>query len=160
MSGTSATAFSPDLPTSRGMIVTILHRLAGSPSSGPSVFSDVAEGQYYARAVSWAAANGVVNGYGNGRFGPDDPITREQMAVILRGYARLSGKDVSAQADLSGYRDAGSISAYALESMRWASAQGLINGTSATTLTPAGTATRAQAAVLLRGFCETVLSAG
>lgn len=158
MSGTSATTFGPDLPTSRGMIVTILYRLAGAPASGPSSFTDVADGQYYAKAVSWAATNGVVSGYGNGRFGPNDPITREQMAVILRGYARLNGKDVSAQADLSGYQDEKDISAYALESMRWASAKGLINGTSAVTLTPAGTATRAQAAVIFRGFCETVMS--
>ena len=158
MSGVSATSFGPDLPTSRGMIVAILYRLAGSPASGPSSFTDVADGQYYAKAVSWAAANGVVNGYGNGRFGPDDPITREQMAVILRGYARLNGKDVSAQADLSGYLDEKDVSAYALESMRWASAEGLINGTSAVTLTPAGTATRAQAAVIFRGFCETIMS--
>ena len=157
MSGTSATSFGPDQPTSRGMIVTILYRLAGSPAAGASGFSDVADGQYYAKAVAWASSNGVVNGYGNGRFGPNDPITREQLAVILRGFARLRGRDVGAQANLSGYRDAGKISPYALESLRWASAQGLINGTSDTTLTPNGTATRAQVAVILKNFCENVL---
>lgn len=157
MSGTSATSFGPDQPTSRGMIVTILYRLAGSPAAGASGFADVASGQYYAKAVAWASANGVVNGYGNGRFGPNDPITREQLAVILRGYARLRGQDVSAQANLSGYRDAGKISPYALEPLRWASARGLINGTSDTTLTPNGTATRAQVAVILKNFCENVL---
>lgn len=158
MSGTASGAFSPDQSTSRGMIVTILHRLSGSPDVGSSDFKDVADGQYYARAVAWAAANGVVSGYGDGRFGPNDPITREQLAVILRGYARLNGKDVSASADLSGYSDARQISAYAREAMSWACAEGLINGTSANTLTPAGTATRAQAAVILRGFCEHVIS--
>ena len=103
-------------------------------------------------------SNGVVSGYGDGRFGPDDPITREQAAVILRGYARLKGKNVSAQANLSGFSDAGQVSAYALDAMRWANAEGLINGTSATTLTPSGTTTRAQAAVILKGFCENVIS--
>ncbi len=158
MSGTAADVFSPDQSTSRGMIVTILHRLAGSPDAGASDFEDVADGQYYARAVAWAAANGVVSGYGDGRFGPNDPITREQLAVILRGYARMNGRDVSAGADLSGYSDAGRISAYARDAMSWACAEGLINGTSADTLTPAGTATRAQAAVILRGFCEHVIA--
>lgn len=160
MSGTGAATFGPDLATSRGMIVTILYRLAGSPAAGSSVFTDVADGQYYAKAVTWAAANGVVSGYGDGRFGPNDPITREQMAVILQGYARLSGIDVSARADLSDYTDAGKISPYAREAMGWAGASGLISGTSATTLTPAGTATRAQAAVILRGFCEHVMAGG
>lgn len=108
--------------------------------------------------MAWAAANGVVSGYGDGRFGPNDPITREQMALILQGYARLEGKDVSARTDLSVYTDAGAVSNYALEAMRWARAVGLINGTSDTTLTPRGTATRAQAAVILRGFCENVVS--
>ena len=122
-------------------------------------FADVAKGiWYYADAVAWAAANGVVSGYGDGRFGPNDPITREQMALILQGYARLEGKDVSARTDLSVYTDVGAVSNYALEAMRWARAVGLINGTSDTTLTPRGTATRAQAAVILRGFCENVVS--
>ncbi len=154
MAGTGASTFSPELFTSRGMIVTILHRMAGSPAAGSSAFLDVSAGQYYADAVAWAAANGVVSGYGDGRFGPNDSITREQMVVILQGFARLQGWDVSNRADLSIYEDAGSISGYAVEAMRWARSEGLINGTSATTLTPTGTTTRAQAAVILRGFCE------
>ena len=158
MAGTGNTTFSPDTAVSRGMIVTILHRLAGSPAVGTSDFTDVPANQYYSNAVAWAAANGVVSGYGDGRFGPNDPITREQMALILQGYARLEGKDVSARTDLSVYTDAGAVSNYALEAMRWARAVGLINGTSDTTLTPRGTATRAQAAVILRGFCENVVS--
>ena len=160
MAGTSADTFSPDLATSRGMIVTILYRLAGSPAVGASDFTDVPANQYYSAAVAWAAANRVVSGYGDGRFGPNDPITREQMALILQGYARLEGRDVSARADLSAYTDAGKVSDYALEAIRWARAVGLINGTSATTLTPGGTATRAQAAVIFRGFCENVVSGG
>ena len=157
MAGTTTSTFSPDMSTSRGMIVTILHRLSGSPAGGSSNFTDVATDMYYADAVAWAAANGVVSGYGDGRFGPNDPITREQAAVILRGYARLNGKSVSAQAALSGFTDAGQISPFALEAMRWTHAEGLINGTSSSTLTPGGTATRAQAAVLLRGFCENII---
>lgn len=158
MTGTGSDTFGPDLATSRGMIVTILYRMAGSPAVGACGFTDVAAGQYYTDAIAWAAENGVVSGYGGGLFGPDDPITREQMTLILQGYARLVGRDVSARADLSAYTDAGEISGYALESMRWARAAGLINGTSETTLTPSGTATRAQAAVLFRGFCENVIA--
>ena len=157
MTGTSGTTFSPDLSTSRGMIVTILYNLAGTPDAGASDFTDVAPGAYYTKAVSWAAGQGVVSGYGDGRFGPDDPITREQAALILRSYARLCGKDVSAQADLSGFADADTISAYAVEAMSWANAWGLINGTTRSTLSPGGTTTRAQAAVLLRSFCENVI---
>lgn len=154
MAGTGDSTFSPDLPTSRGMIVTILYRMAGSPAAGLPSFLDVPANQYYANAVAWAAANGVVSGYGDGRFGPNDSITREQMTLILQGFARLQGWDVSSRADLSAYEDAGTISGYALESMRWAKAEGLINGTSSTTLSPAGTTTRAQAAVIFRSFCE------
>lgn len=158
MAGTGSDTFGPDLATSRGMIVTILYRMAGSPAVGACGFTDVAAGQYYTDAIAWAAEKGVVSGYGGGLFGPDDPITREQMTLILQGYARLSGKDVSARADLSAYTDAGEISGYAQESMSWARAVGLVNGTSETTLTPSGTATRAQAAVLFQGFCENVMA--
>lgn len=157
MVGTSASAFGPNQEVSRGMVVTILYRMAGSPDAGVPNFTDVPAGQYYTSAVAWAAANGVVSGYGDGRFGPNDTITREQMTLILQGYARLTGQDVSARADLSGYTDAGRISGYALESVRWACAEGLITGTSSTTLSPSGTATRAQAAVIFQNFCENIL---
>lgn len=157
MNGTSATTFSPNNSLSRGMVITILYRMAGSPAVGAPSFTDVPADQYYASPVAWAAANGVVSGYGNNRFGPNDPVTREQMAVILQGYAKLNGKDVSKRADLSAFADAGQISDYAVEAIRWANAEGLINGTSPTTLTPRGTATRAQAATLFRNFCENIL---
>ena len=153
MSGTSATTFSPDQPTSRGMIVTILYRLAGSPAAGNSGFTDVAPGQYYAKAVAWASANGVVSGYGNGRFGPNDPITREQMAVILWRYA---GSPAPPHLTLT-FSDIGKANSYAMDALRWAVDRQLISGTSATTLSPGGTATRAQAAVILKGFCQNVL---
>lgn len=156
MAGTSATTFAPDLTTSRGMIVTMLYRLEDSPAAGVAGFDDVAADAWYADAVAWAAENGIVGGYGNGKFGPNDPITREQMATILYRYAQAKGYDTTARADLSGYTDAASISGYAVEAISWANAEGLVNGTSATTLTPGGSATRAQVAVILMRFCENV----
>lgn len=158
MSGTSATTFSPDATTTRGMIVTILHRLEGTPAVSTSgTFADVTAGRYYTDAVEWASANGIVGGYGNGRFGPNDPITREQMAAILYRYAAYKEYDVSGAADLSGYSDASSISSYARIAMQWANHSGLVNGTSGATLSPQGSATRAQVAVILYRFCEEVL---
>lgn len=157
MAGTSDTTFAPDITTSRSMIVTILYRLEGTPAvSGASGFTDVADGQYYTDAVAWAAANNIVGGYGNGLFGPDDTITREQMAAILYRYAQYKDYDVTASADLSGYSDAAQVNSYALAALQWANAEGLVNGTSDTTLTPGGSATRAQVAVILMRFCENI----
>lgn len=157
MNGTSATAFTPNSPTTRGQIVAILYRLEGSPDAGASQFADVAPGAYYASAVSWASANGIVNGYGDGTFRPGNLITREQMAAFLYRYASKKGRDVSAQAELSVFADAGQIASYAVEPLRWANAAGLINGVSADTLAPAGNATRAQVAVILSRFAQNVL---
>ena len=157
MAGTSDTTFEPDTTTSRGMIVTVLYRLEGAPTvSGASAFTDVADGQYYADAVAWAAANNIVGGYGNGLFGPNDTITREQMAAILYRYAQYKGYDVTASTDLSDYSDVAQVSSYALAALQWANAEGLVNGTSDTTLTPGGSATRAQVAVILMRFCENI----
>ena len=155
MGGTGNDRFSPDLTTSRGMIVTILYRLEGSPAvSGGATFADISSGQWYSDGVAWASANGIVTGYSNGSFGPNDTITREQMAAILYRYARYKGYDVSARAQLSSYSDASQVASYATESMSWAVGSGLITGTSGTTLSPAGSATRAQAAVILARFCQ------
>lgn len=154
MSGTSSTSFRPEDATTRGMIVTILYRLEGTPAASPARFDDVAAGRYYTDAVAWAAANGIVSGYGNGSFGPEDVITREQIAAILYRYAAYKGYDVSGRADLSGYTDRAQVSGYAAEAMAWANAAGLMTGTSASTLTPGGPATRAQAAALLMRLCE------
>ena len=120
MSGTGEGTFSPDLPTSRGMLVTILYRLAGSPAAGSASFTDVAKGQWYADGVAWASANGVVSGYPDGSFRPNDTITREQMAAILYQYARIQGKLDDSRADLSIFSDLDSLSAYAKEPMSWA----------------------------------------
>ena len=155
MNGTSATTFSPNGTTTRGQIVTILWRLEDSPVVNYLMdFSDVEPAAYYGEAVRWAASEGIVGGYGNGKFGPDDPITREQLAAMLYRFAQVQGYDVTASADLSGYADADKVSAYALAAIQWANAEGIINGTSDTTLTPQGQATRAQAAAMLQRFCE------
>lgn len=154
MSGTGEGTFSPDLPTSRVMLVTILYRLAGSPAAGSASFTDVAKGQWYADGVAWASANGVVSGYPDGSFRPNDTITREQMAAILYQYARIQGKLDDSRADLSIFSDLDSLSAYAKEPMSWAVAQGLFSGVSADTLAPGGSTTRAQAAVILTAFSK------
>ena len=113
----------------------------------------MAEGAWYADAISWAAGEGIVSGYGD-TFGPNDPITREQLAAILYRYAQLSGKDTDQTADLSGYTDSVTISAWAPQALKWAVGSGLISGTGTHTLSPRGTATRAQIAVILQNFCK------
>ena len=157
MAGTSDTTFSPNATTTRAMIVTILYRLEGTPAvTGTTAFTDVAAGQYYADAVAWAAQNGIVSGTSATTFSPDGVITREQMAAILYRYAQYKGYDVTAKADLSVFTDAAQVSTYATDAMAWANASGLISGTSATTLSPAGSATRAQVATILMRFCENI----
>ena len=137
--------------------LTILYRLEGSPAvSGTASFRDVPAGQYYSEAVAWAAANGIVKGYDTGLFGPDDVITREQLAVILYGYAQYKGYDVTTGGDLSGFADNASVSAWAADALKWANGQGLITGKSGNLLDPAGTATRAEAASILSRFCKSI----
>ena len=157
MNGTSSNVFSPNATTTRGMIVTMLYRLEGEPRvSGTSTFDDVANGMYYADAIVWAAGNDIVTGYDETTFGPNDAITREQMAAILYRYAQYKGYRTTASADLSGYVDAGDVSSYALSALQWASAEGLVTGTSSTALTPDGSATRAQVATIFMRFMEDV----
>lgn len=158
MNGIGDATFDPSGTTTRGMIVTILYRYEGSPAAGASNFSDVAAGQYYAEPVAWAAAHGIVNGYPNGTFIPNAPITREQFAAILYRYAQYKGFDVSGRADLyAGFTDAGQVSEYAHDAMAWANYEGLINGVTTTTLQPGGFASRAQAAAILMRFCENIV---
>ena len=160
MAGTSANTFAPDLTTTRGMIVTILYRLEGSPDIEDEIwgypFRDVDADAWYATAVYWARMNGIVAGYSDELFGPNDTITREQMATILYHYAQYKGYDTTAKADLSQYTDAAQVGSWAAAAIRWANAEGLVSGTSATTLTPKGSATRAQAAMLLALFCQNI----
>ena len=153
MTGTSATTFEPNTATTRGMIVSILHRLEDSPVVNDLMtFDDVADGEWYAEAVRWAASENIVAGFEDNTFGPNDPITREQLAAILYNYAQRKGMDVSARTSLDAYND--QPSEWANDVMEWAVAEGLISGTSATTLDPQGTATRAQVAAILQRFLE------
>ncbi|WP_207303265.1 InlB B-repeat-containing protein, partial [Intestinimonas massiliensis (ex Afouda et al. 2020)] len=155
MTGISDTLFAPDQHLTRSMITTVLWRLEGSPAAGTgTVFTDVASDAWYAQAVNWAAAQGIVDGYGNGRFGPEDPITREQLAAILYRYARCLDDDTKAEGDLTGYPDGAQTSDWAVESMTWAVSTGLISGKNGGLLDPTGTATRSEVAALLQRFCE------
>ena len=153
--GTSATTFSPNANMTRAMLVTVLYRLAGKPAvTAGASFTDVKSGLWYSDAVAWASANGIVEGMGNGKFAPDDFVTREQMAVILMRYTRYQKADTSASADLSRFTDASSVSPWAQSAMAWAVASGLVNGRTATTLVPGGTATRAEVAAILMRYCK------
>ena len=149
MTGISANEFAPEATTTRAMIVSILARLENVTSAESAGFNDVND-EWYATAVNWAASVGVVNGYEDNTFRPNQPITREQLAAILMNYASYKGEDVSARADLSNYTD--QPSAWATETMQWAVAEGLISGVTADQLQPQGNATRAQVAAILERF--------
>ena len=158
MAGTSGSTFNPEGTTTRGQIVTILWRLSGSPVVNYLMdFDDVDPAAYYAEAIRWATSEGIAGGYGGGVFGPDDPITREQLAVMLHRYAQHEGYDVSIGEDTNilSYADAFTVSEYAVSALQWACGAGIISGTGdGSTLTPQGEATRAQAATVLMRFCE------
>ena len=156
MGGTSDHIFEPESPMTRAMLVTVLWRYEGQPMEGTNSFNDVPGDQWYTDAVLWAAHNGIVNGTGNGKFEPDGNITREQMAAILYRYADGKGIDITARADLSGFPDAGQVSAsWALEPMQWAVAEKLIGGSDGYLL-PQGNATRAQVATILMRFIQNI----
>ena len=157
MNGVSETLFEPNGTVTRGMIVTILHRLEGEPESDYDMpFTDVAEQQWYAGAVRWAAGEGIVNGVSETEFAPNSAVTREQFAAILWRYAQSKGYDVSASADLTGFLDYGQISEYALPALQWAVGAGVMSGRGDGILAPQGTATRAEAAAMLMRFVENV----
>lgn len=158
MNGTADNTFSPKANTTRGMIVTVLYRLENQPSTSAASFTDVASGAYYANAVAWANANGIVSGYGSGKFGPNDKVTREQLATILYRYAQYKKYDVSVGEDTNilSYDDAQSISSYAIPAIQWACGAGVVTGKSGSKLDPKGNATRAEVAAMLMRFCENV----
>lgn len=162
MKGTSEDLFSPGQKLSRAMTVTILHRLAGTPSAGTAAsFADVESGSWYDEAVAWAAEHGIVTGYDAVHFGPEDYITREQMAAIFCRYAEDAGMDTAAGGsaiDLAAvFVDGSEVSPYAQASVKWAVDSGLISGRDDGTLDPKGTASRAEAAQILQNFCEKIL---
>lgn len=152
MTGISDTAFAPEATTTRAMIVSMLARMENVTSAADAGFSDVAADDWYATAVNWAAANGIVNGISDDTFAPNDPITREQLAAMLMNYAQWKGQDTSARADLSGYSDAPST--WASEAVQWAVAEGLLAGVTDDELQPQGQATRAQVAAIMQRFLE------
>ncbi len=155
MSGTDGSRFSPNGTLTRAMLSQILYAMEDKPAvSGAATFSDVAAGAWYADAVNWTAAQGIVAGMGENSFAPDAPVTREQLSLILYGYARYKGYDTSASVSLSGYADRDSVAVWAADSMGWAVSEGLISGRPGGYLDPVGTATRAEVAQILMNFCE------
>lgn len=157
MTGTKETQFSPNKTLNRAMLATILYRMEGSPAvTGENPYTDVAAGTWYTDAVLWASEQGIVNGYGNGAFGPLNNITREQLAAMLLRYSDCKKYDTAARNDLTSYADADDISAWALEALRWANAQGLVNGRTETTLVPQGDTTRAETATVLMRYLDTI----
>lgn len=158
MQGVSSTQFLPDGSTTRAQLVTILWRLEGAPAArGDETFLDAADGAWYTAAVRWAAGEGIVRGYGDGRFGPDDAVTREQMVAILWRFAQYKGADVSVGGDTNilSFADAAAVSEYAVPAMQWACGSGLVAGVAredGLALIPGGTTTRAQAATLMMRF--------
>ena len=153
--GTGDTVFAPDMTMTRAMFATVLYRLEGEPAvTAENPFDDVEDGEWYTDAVIWANNNGIVEGYGEGIFGTNDDVTREQMAKMLYSYADYKGYDTTAAADLAAYTDADEISDWALAAMRWANAEEVITGRTATTLVPLGDATRAEVATIFMRFME------
>ena len=154
MNGMTATSFGGYGTITRGQVVTILYRLSGSPSvSSYSGFTDVNTSKYYAAPITWAKSNGIVDGYGT-TFGPEDAITREQLAKILRDYSAYRGLNVSKTTSLNGYTDAGSVHSWAVEGMQWSVANGIVTGTTTTTLSPGNSAQRYHAATMLMRYCR------
>lgn len=155
MNGSGANSFAPQEKTTRGMVVTMLYRYESSPLvSAQCPFQDVAAGKYYRNAVVWAAENQIVGGIGGNRFGPDEAVTREQLAAILYRYANYKGYDTQRSAGLARFADSTDVGSYAVNAMKWAVAEGLLSGVSATELQPKGFAIRAQVAAILMRFCE------
>jgi len=157
MAGTSDTTFEPDTNLSRAMVVQMLYALEGRPTVlfGDKEFSDLEDGAYYVDAVKWASANEIVAGYEDGTFMPEQDVTREELAVILNGYAKYCKAADVTPAELDKFTDADTVSSWATESMQWAVGAGLIAGREGQTLAPQGTATRAEAAQMFTNFCKT-----
>lgn len=149
MAGVSADRFDPKGTVTRAMVAQILYAREGKPTvSGAAAISDVPANAWFHNAMQWAKGQGVIAGYPDGRMDPNALVTREQLAVILHSYAQKKGMNVSKTADLSGYADSAAVSVWAKDAMSWAVGSGLISGRSATTLAPAGSATRAECAVI------------
>ena len=156
MNGVGRDYFAPNATLDRATLATVLYREAGEPAAkGTASFTDIAEGQWYTDAVNWAAEQGVVNGYPDGTFRPEAPITRQEMATMLYRYWKLQGGKYTAKDDvLAGYQDRGEVADWALEAMSWTVQSGIIVGMTPTTLNPADGATRAQVALVLVNYLK------
>ena len=153
MVGMDEKTFAPNQQLSRAMLAVILYAMAGEPAvTGEGPFTDVPAGCWYTDAIVWAAQNGIVCGFGDGTFRPNEAVTRAQAAVMLYGYAAFTGADVTARADLSAYSDAGQIPSWAMDAMQWANARRLIVGRDSSHLAPNGGATRAEMAAILSAY--------
>ena len=156
--GVSDNEFAPSKSMTRGMFVTVLNRLAGEEDfSGKTEFTDVPADAWYATGTAWAASKGIVNGYGDGKFGPNDPVTREQMAVIMYNFTKAMGYDIKGNAALTKFSDSASVHSWAAEAMQWAVGTGVMSGNSDGTLDPRGTATRAQVATIMSNYIQVLL---
>lgn len=159
--GVYETVFAPADLVNRGMMATVLYRLADAKAEGSNNFFDVPDGTWYTDAVTWANRSGVVTGYADGTFGPADAVTREQMATMLFRYAKAMGMDISAKGDVSKFSDANDVSSWASEAMTWAVGVGLINGVAdpatGTTLSPTKTATRAEVATIMQRMVKLMM---
>ena len=156
MAGISENQFSPSGTVTRGTIAQILYAAEGKPAvTKDNQFRDVASNQWYAQAVNWAAEKKLVAGYGNGKFGPNDPVTRQQMVAIMYQYAKMKGYDTAASGDLNGFADRNQVSSWAHDPLKWAVGHTVISGTGHG-IEPNGTATRAQIAVILQAFDKNV----
>ena len=158
MIGISEDKFTPNASLSRAMLVTILWRMENSPAVDYAMsFTDVKPDRWYTEAVHWAQSTGVVKGYNDTAFGPQDDITREQLAAILYRYTQYKGADVSSLADLNSFTDAASVHEWAVNGVRWANAAGILNGRPEKIIAPTDNATRAEAACMVQRFCETLI---
>ena len=164
MNGVKDDKFAPNDPVNRGMVVTVLYRMVGQPAvSGSSGFSDVPEGKYFTNAVIWAQSLGVVNGFEDGTYRPNDNVTREQLAAILYRFSEANGEVIQEYADLSGFPDAGKVHNYAKQAMAWAVAEGIISGVGKDGkdyLQPANSATRAQFATIISRYLQRATPVG
>ena len=157
MSGVGGGRFDPNGFSSRAMVAQVIYNMEGSPATaGVSGFSDVLAGQWYTNAVTWNVSAQIVKGYGNGLFGTNDNVTREQLVVLLYRYAQYKGYGTSASGSLAAFVDSASVSDWATQAMSWAVANGIINGKDGSRLDPQGTATRAEMAKILMVFCQKI----
>ncbi len=155
--GTGHRQFDGHIGTNRAMLVTVLYRLANSTDALESIFDDVESGKWYSEAIGWAAHNKIVEGYGNGKFGPDDTLTREQMVAVLYRYSMFMKYDVSKLNSLNTFTDADAISEWALQAMKWAAGNGIVEGIGNDLISPETGATRAQFAAMMQRYITTFI---